>query len=45
MSRSFNITFVYCNDKIDLLSLALQYNIPRIKQSTNEVSEDLPLFV
>ena len=25
--------------------IALQYTLPRIKQATNEVSEDLPLFV
>jgi len=28
-----------------MLQIALQYTLPRIKQATNEVSEDLPLFV
>ena len=26
-------------------SSCLQYTLPRMKQATNEVSEDLPLFV
>ena len=28
-----------------LLQIALQYTLPRMKQTTNEVSEDLPLFI
>jgi len=28
-----------------MLQIALQYTLPRIKQATNEVSEDLPLFI
>jgi hypothetical protein len=28
-----------------LLNSGLQYTSPRMKQATNEVSEDLPLFV
>ncbi len=28
-----------------LLQIALQYTLPRMKQATNEVSEDLPLFI
>ena len=28
-----------------MLQIALQYTLPRMKQVTNEVSEDLPLFV
>ena len=27
------------------LQYVLQYTLPRMKQATNEVSEDLPLFV
>ena len=27
------------------LQKVLQYTLPRMKQATNEVSEDLPLFV
>ena len=28
-----------------MLQIALQYTLPRMKQATNEVSEDLPLFI
>ena len=28
-----------------MLQIASQYTLPRMKQATNEVSEDLPLFV
>jgi len=28
-----------------MLQIALQYTLPRIKQATNEVNEDLPLFI
>ena len=27
-----------------MLQIALQYTLPRMKQATNDVSEDLPLF-
>ena len=30
---------------LNLFNKALQYTLPRMKQATNEVSEDLPLFV
>ncbi|MGY8969257.1 MAG: hypothetical protein ACKVH4_01920 [Flavobacteriales bacterium] len=33
------------NQRIKMLQIALQYNVPRMKQATNEVSEDLPLFI
>ena len=33
------------NRHILLVSSALQYTLPRMKQANNEVSEDLPLFV
>jgi len=33
------------NQRIKMLQIALQYTIPRMKQATNEVSEDLPLFI
>ena len=33
------------NQRIKMLQIALQYTLPRMKQATNEVSEDLPLFV
>ncbi len=28
-----------------LLQIALQYTLPRMKQASNELNEDLPLFV
>ena len=33
------------NQRIKMLQIALQYTLPRMKQATNEVSEDLPLFI
>jgi hypothetical protein len=33
------------NQRIKTLQIALQYTLPRMKQATNEVSEDLPLFL
>ena len=28
-----------------MLQISLKYTLPRMKQATNEVSEDLPLFI
>ena len=42
---SLNVNELDTNQRIKMLQIALQYTLPRIKQSTNEVSEDLPLFV
>ena len=33
------------NRRIKMLQIVLQYTLPRIKQATDEVSEDLPLFI
>jgi len=33
------------NQRIKMLQIALQFSLPRMKQATNEVSEDLPLFI
>ena len=33
------------NQRIKMLQIALQYTLPRMKQATNEVREDLPLFL
>ena len=33
------------NRRIKMLQIVLQYTLPRMKQATNEVSEDLPLFI
>ena len=32
------------NQRVKVLQIVLQYNLSRIKQATNEASEDLPLF-
>ena len=42
---SLNVNDLDANQRIKMLQIALQYTLPRIKQATNEVSEDLPLFV
>ena len=42
---SLNVNELDTNQRIKMLQIALQYTLPRIKQATNEVSEDLPLFV
>ncbi len=33
------------NQRIKMLQIALQYTLPRMKQATSGVGEDLPLFV
>ncbi len=33
------------NQRIKMLQIVLQYTLPRMKQATSEVGEDLPLFV
>ena len=33
------------NQRIKMLQIVLQYTLPIMKQTTNEVSEDLPLFI
>ena len=33
------------NQRIKMLQIALQYTLPRMKQASNEVREDLPLFL
>ena len=40
-----NVNELDANQHIKMLQIALQYTLPRIKQATNEVSEDLPLFI
>ena len=42
---SLDVNQLDTNQRIKMLQIALQYNIPRMKQATNEVSEDLPLFI
>ena len=42
---SLDVNDLDANQRIKMLKIALQYTLPRMKQATNEVSEDLPLFV
>ena len=42
---SLNVNDLDTNQRIKMLQIALQYTIPRMKQATNEVSVDLPLFI
>ena len=42
---SLNVNDLDANQRIKMLQIALQYTLPRMKQATNEVREDLPLFV
>ena len=42
---SLNVNELDANQRIKMLQIALQYTLPRMKQATNEVSDDLPLFI
>ena len=42
---SLDVKELDTNQRIKMLQMALQYTLPKMKQATNEVSEDLPLFV
>ena len=42
---SLDVNELDTNQRIKMLQIALQYTLPRTKQSANEASEDLPLFV
>ena len=42
---SLDVNDLDTNQRIKMLQIALQYTIPRMKQATNEVSDDLPLFI
>ena len=42
---SLNVNELDANQRIKMLKIALQYTLPRMKQATNEVREDLPLFL
>jgi hypothetical protein len=42
---SLNVNELDANQRIKMLQIALQHTLPRMKQATNEVSEDLPLFI
>ena len=42
---SLNVNELDANQRIKMLQIVLQYTLPRMKQATNEVSVDLPLFI
>jgi hypothetical protein len=42
---SLDVNELDANQRVKMLQIALQYTLPRMKQVTNEVSEDLPLFI
>ena len=42
---SLNVNELDANQRIKMLQIALQYTLPRMKQATNEVSVDLPIFM
>jgi len=42
---SLDVNELDANQRIKTLQIALQYTLPRMKQATNEVGEDLPLFL
>ena len=42
---SLNVNELDANQRIKMLQIVLQYTLPRMKQATSEVSEDLPLFI
>jgi len=42
---SLDVKELDANQRIKMLQIVLQYTFPRMKQASNEVSEDLPLFI
>ena len=42
---SLDVKELDSNQRIKMLQIVLQYTLPRMKQATNDVNEDLPLFV
>ena len=42
---SLDVNELDANQRVKMLQIALQYTLPRMKQATNKVSKDLPLFV
>ena len=42
---SLDVKELDANQRMKMLQIVLQYTLPRMKQATNEVSEDLPLFI
>ena len=42
---SLDINELDTNQRIKTLQIVLQHTLPRMKQATSKVSEDLPLFI
>ena len=42
---SLDLNELDANQRIKMLQIVFQYTLPRMKQATNEVSEDVPLFI
>ena len=42
---SLNVNELDTNQRIKMLQMVLQYTLPKMKQTNNEVREDLPLFL
>ena len=42
---SLDVNELDANQRIKMLQIALQYTLPRMKQASSEVGEDLPLFL
>ena len=42
---SLDVNELDTNQRIKMLQMVLQYTLPKMKQATSEVSEDLPLFL
>ena len=45
LKTSLDVNELDANQRIKMLQIALQYTLPRMKQATNDVVEDLPLFI
>ena len=45
LKTSLGVNELDANQRIKMLQIVLQYTLPRMKQATNEVREDLPLFI
>ena len=43
--NTINIDQLDTNQKLKFLQISLQYLIPRLKHESNNINEDLPLFV
>ena len=42
---SLDVNELDANQRVKMLQIVLQYTLPRMKQASNEVREDLPLFL